>query len=104
MDAGHVTLPQDTRAGRHVYNQFVIRAERRDDLRQYLRERGIGTEIYYPLPLHLQDCFGYLGHRRGQLPVSELASEEALAIPIYPELGPEAAGYVVESIGAFYGS
>jgi len=104
VDSGHITLPQDNRAGRHVYNQFVIRAERRDGLTQYLKERGIGTEIYYPLPLHLQYCFGYLGYKRGQLPVSELASEEALAIPVYPELGAEAAGYVVESIGAFYGS
>src|SRR5262249_44836210 len=81
VDAGHLTLPQDTRSGRHVYNQFVIRAERRDVLRQHLKERGIGTEVYYPLPLHLQDCFAYLGYRRGQLPVSELASDEALAIP-----------------------
>jgi dTDP-4-amino-4,6-dideoxygalactose transaminase len=80
----------------------VIRARRRDKLRQYLKERGVGTEIYYPLPLHLQDCFGYLGYKRGQLPVAELASEEAVAIPIYPELQAAAIDYVVDSIGSFY--
>jgi dTDP-4-amino-4,6-dideoxygalactose transaminase len=102
VDAGHVTLPLDNGWGRHVYNQFVIRAERRDNLRQYLKERGVGSEVYYPLPLHLQDCFSYLGYRRGQLPAAELASEEALAIPIYPELPVAAMDYVVESIGSFY--
>jgi dTDP-4-amino-4,6-dideoxygalactose transaminase len=102
VDAGHITMPQDAGAGRHVYNQFVIRARRRDKLRQYLKERGVGTEIYYPLPLHLQDCFGYLGYKRGQLPVAELASEEAVAIPIYPELQAAAIDYVVDSIGSFY--
>jgi dTDP-4-amino-4,6-dideoxygalactose transaminase len=102
VDAGHITLPRDAGTGRHVYNQFVIRAARRDDLQRYLKERGVGTEIYYPLPLHLQECFGYLGYCRGQLPEAELASEEALAIPIYPELPPQAAEYVVDSIGSFY--
>jgi len=104
VDAGHIRLPHDTGNGRHVYNQFVVRAARRDQLQQYLKERGVGTEIYYPLPLHLQDCFGYLGYERGQLPVAEAASEEVLAVPIYPELLPEAAEYVVDMISSFYAS
>jgi len=102
VDAGHITLPVDAGNGRHVYNQFVIRAERRDDLARYLKERGVGTEVYYPLALHLQSCFGYLGYKRGQLPVAEGASEEVLAIPVYPELKPEQAQYVVDSIASFY--
>jgi dTDP-4-amino-4,6-dideoxygalactose transaminase len=102
VDSGHIRLPHDAGKGRHVYNQFVIRAERRDQLQQHLKERGVGTEVYYPLPLHLQDCFGYLGYKGGQLPVAEAASEEVLAIPIYPELPPEAAEYVVDMIGSFY--
>jgi len=101
-DSGHITLPQDSVGGRHVYNQFVIRAERRDDLRLHLKERGVGTEVYYPLPLHLQECFAYLGYKRGDMPVAELASEEALAIPIYPELKAPAIEYVVDSIAGFY--
>jgi len=102
VDAGHICLPEDTGNGRHVYNQFVVRAKRRDALRGYLKELGIGTEVYYPLPLHLQDCFAYLNYKRGELPVAETASEEALAIPIYPELQATAINYVVDSIAAFY--
>jgi dTDP-4-amino-4,6-dideoxygalactose transaminase len=102
VDAGHIRMPQDAGAGRHVYNQFVIRARHRDELREYLKERAVGTEVYYPLPLHLQDCFSYLGYKRGHLPAAELASEEALAIPIYPELQAAALDYVVDSIASFY--
>jgi len=102
IDSGHVRLPRDAGSGRHVYNQFVIRTERRDGLQQHLKEHGVGTEVYYPLPLHLQDCFRYLGYKRGQLPVAEAASEEVLAIPVYPELSSEAAEYVVDKIGSFY--
>jgi dTDP-4-amino-4,6-dideoxygalactose transaminase len=102
LENGLVMLPESSPDAFHVYNQFVIRAQDRDRLKQSLKDEGIGTEIYYPLSLHLQDCFKYLGHKRGEFPESERASNEALAIPIYPELEEEAQRYVVERIAAFY--
>ena len=86
----------------HVFHQYVIRAQRRDDLRRFLSERGIGTEIYYPLPLHLQTCFAYLGCQPGDLPESERAAREVLAIPMFPELTEAEQDWVVDSIGSFY--
>ena len=86
----------------HVYHQYVIRAQRRDQLRQFLTERKIGTEIYYPIPLHLQPVFAYLGYREGDLPVSERAAREVLALPMFPELTDEDQQWVVESIAEFY--
>lgn len=86
----------------HVFHQYVIRAQRRDDLRKFLAERKIGTEIYYPLPLHLQPCFAYLGHREGDLPESERAAREVLALPMFPELTTDEQRWVVESIAEFY--
>ena len=79
---------------RHIYNQFVIRAERRDSLRAYLAENGIGSEVYYPLPLHLQACFAYLGYREGAFPVSETLSRDTLALPTYAELTEDDVAYV----------
>jgi dTDP-4-amino-4,6-dideoxygalactose transaminase len=99
---GNVRLPEESGSGLHVYNQFVIRALRRDDLRAYLAENGIGTEIYYPLPLHLQECFRDLGYSAGDLPESERAAAQALAIPIYPELEVDQQEYVVDTIFSFY--
>ena len=86
----------------HVYHQYVIRAQRRDQLRQFLTDRKIGTEIYYPIPLHLQPVFAYLGYREGDLPESERAAREVLALPMFPELTDEEQQWVVESIAEFY--
>ena len=86
----------------HVFHQYVIRAERRDDLRKFLAERKIGSEIYYPLPLHLQPVFSYLGLKAGDLPAAELAAREVLALPMFPELTEGEIRRVVESIADFY--
>lgn len=95
-----VRLPADDAA--HVYHQFCIRAPRRDALRTHLEAAGIGTEIYYPEPLHLAPCFADLGYRAGSLPVAERACTELLALPIHPALAPGAEQYVVDQIAAFY--
>jgi dTDP-4-amino-4,6-dideoxygalactose transaminase len=86
----------------HVFHQYVIRAKRRDELRQFLSDRKIGTEIYYPIPLHLQPCFAYLGYCEGDLPVSEQASKEVLALPMFPELTESEQKWVVDSMAEFY--
>jgi dTDP-4-amino-4,6-dideoxygalactose transaminase len=86
----------------HIYNQYVIRAQHRDDLRTYLAEQGIGTEIYYPLPLHQQECFRDLGYRPGDFPESERAAAKTLALPIYPELERTQLEYVVDKMSEFY--
>ena len=105
-DAGlteQITLPFERENVRHIYNQFVIRVpERRDELRAFLTESGIGTDVYYPVSLHLQECFEYLGYRKGDYPESEKASLETLALPIYPELKREQISYVVKTIADFF--
>jgi dTDP-4-amino-4,6-dideoxygalactose transaminase len=87
---------------RHIYNQFVIRGERRDELQAYLKNAGIGTEVYYPLPMHLQECFANLGYKAGDMPVSEKLAKDSLALPVYPELKREDLEYVVDTVRAFY--
>jgi dTDP-4-amino-4,6-dideoxygalactose transaminase len=87
---------------RHVYNQFVIRCERRDALREHLKSEGIGTEVYYPIPLHLQPCFADLGYRPGDLPVSERLARESLALPVHPDLASDDIERVTEAVDRFY--
>lgn len=99
---GFIRLPAE-KDGRHIYNQFVIAVQgRRDELRRFLNEAGIGTEIYYPVPMHLQACFEYLKAEKGDFPKAEAAARQSLALPIYAELTDEQQAYVVQQIRAFY--
>jgi len=99
----HVRTPPGAPAGaRHIYNQYCIRVERRDQLRHQLAEHGIGTEIYYPLALHMQQCFAYLGHAPEDFPESLRATRETLALPIYPELAKSQLQYVVDTIAGLF--
>jgi dTDP-4-amino-4,6-dideoxygalactose transaminase len=105
-DAGlaeEIVLPYERPDARHIYNQFVVRVPgRRDELKAYLADNGVGTDIYYPVSLHLQECFAYLGYRKDQFRESERASRETLALPIFPELVPEQIQYVVQTISQFF--
>jgi dTDP-4-amino-4,6-dideoxygalactose transaminase len=102
-----ITLPaephrEDGLTNHHIYHQYVVRTSRRDALRDHLARKEVGTAIYYPLALHEQECFRYLGYRAGDFPEAERAAHETLALPMYPELSPEAVRYVVESIAEFF--
>ena len=99
---GCVSLPRVVQ-NRHIFNQYVIRAKNRNQLQEFLKEKEVGTEVYYPVPLHLQECFQYLGYQVGDFPESERAASETLALPIFAELSNAEAKYVVEMIGEFYG-
>jgi dTDP-4-amino-4,6-dideoxygalactose transaminase len=95
-------VPSRNPGERHIFNQYVIRAQRRDELRAHLERCGVGTEVYYPLPLHEQQCFAYLGHSPEDFPEAHRAAEEVLALPIYPELTAEQREHVARSIADFY--
>ncbi|MDO8094036.1 MAG: DegT/DnrJ/EryC1/StrS family aminotransferase [Candidatus Brocadiales bacterium] len=97
-----VGLPYTATGNRHIFNQYVIRAIDRNNLQGFLKANGIGTEVYYPLPLHLQECFSNLGYKEGDFPESEKAAKETLALPIYPELTHEQQEYVVNKLKEFY--
>ena len=97
-----LTLPQVVGNKRHIFNQYVVRAPKRDELIQHLKTKQVGCEVYYPLSLHEQECFAYLGYRHGDFPVSEEAASSVLALPIFPELSDDELRYVVSSISEFY--
>lgn len=97
-----VRLPVTADGNFHVYNQYTVRVRQRDELRNFLKEKGVGTEVYYPLPMHLQNCYCDLGYHKGSFPVSERAAEEVLSLPIYAELTEDHQAYVVQMIGEFY--
>lgn len=98
-----ITTPAVEPANESIFNQYTIRTDRRDQLQSFLKARDIGTSIYYPLPLHLQPCFAYLGYKRGSCPQSEQAAAEVLSLPIYPELTTSQLDEVIEGVRGFYG-
>jgi dTDP-4-amino-4,6-dideoxygalactose transaminase len=97
-----VMTPRAVAGQRHIFNQYVVRVRDRDNLKKFLADRSIGTEIYYPVPLHRQECFGYLGYAAGDFPESERAASETLALPIYPELTETQLAHVVSSVAEFF--
>jgi dTDP-4-amino-4,6-dideoxygalactose transaminase len=100
--AGKVVTPFIAEYSHHIFHQYTIRVERRDELQKYLQEQGVSTMIYYPKPLHLQPVFAELGYKEGDLPETEKAAEEAISLPMFPELKIEQQKYVVEKIAQFY--
>jgi dTDP-4-amino-4,6-dideoxygalactose transaminase len=101
-NAAPIQIPHISERAHHIFHQYVVRAHRRDELREFLTARKIGTEIYYPIPLHLQPAFVYLGYREGDFPQAERAAEEVLALPVFPELTEAEQSWVVQSIADFY--
>jgi dTDP-4-amino-4,6-dideoxygalactose transaminase len=102
LNSSQIHLPEEKKNVYHIYNQFVIATHNRDALRDYLFQQGIGSEVYYPIPLHLQQCYRNLGYREGDFPESERAARQTLALPIYPELTPAQQNYVVKTIKKFF--
>ncbi len=101
FEGAKVGRPYHDPRTRHIYNQYVLRVEKRDELRTHLTEHGIGNEVYYPVPLHLQKCFSMLGHAPGSMPHAEAAALETIALPIYPELTEEQIRYVAATVREF---
>jgi dTDP-4-amino-4,6-dideoxygalactose transaminase len=102
--AGRLETPKAMPGYRHIFNQYVVRVRDRDALREFLAKRAVGTEIYYPVPLHLQKCFAYLGHQEGDFPEAERAARDTLALPVYPELARQQLDYVISTVGEFVSS
>ena len=102
MSVDGITAPHVEEFSTPVYHQYVIRVPRRDDLQAHLKRRGVGTRVFYPMPLHLQPCFKSLGGKKGDFPQTERACREVLALPIYPGLTTEEQDYVVENIRRFF--
>ena len=101
-DIEAIQTPARLEENHHVYNQYTLKARDRDGLKQHLDAAGIGNAIYYPLPLHLQECFAELGYKRGDLPVSERIATEAISIPVFPELTEDEKSQVVQTIIQYY--
>ena len=101
---GGIRTPVVRAENESIFNQYTVRAERRDDLAAFLKKKGIGTKVYYPLPLHLQPCFAYLGYAKGSYPESERAAAEVISLPIFPELTPGQLDETATAIRTFYGS
>ena len=102
LEGSYIQLPYKEDQRRHTYNQYVIRANHRDELKRFMRSHGIGCEVYYPSPLHLQECFNHLGFKPDDLPMSVKLSQESIALPIYPELTEIMQNTVVNTITDFY--
>jgi dTDP-4-amino-4,6-dideoxygalactose transaminase len=102
-DVSEVTTPYVDPANTSIYNQYTIRVAQRDALQAYLKDRGIGSNVYYPLPLHLQPCFAYLGYTEGQCPVAERAAKEVLSLPVFPELTTAQLDEVIAAVRGFFG-
>ncbi|MFW9876685.1 MAG: DegT/DnrJ/EryC1/StrS family aminotransferase, partial [Candidatus Thorarchaeota archaeon] len=97
-----IKSPIEEKFAKHVYHLFVIRTEKRDELQKFLKKRGVSTGIHYPIPIHLQKAYSEFGNTEGSMPIAEKVSKEILSLPMYPELGKEQIGYVVDSIKSFY--
>jgi dTDP-4-amino-4,6-dideoxygalactose transaminase len=104
IESGELRLPCRTGTGRHIFNQYTLRVKDRDELRKHLNTDGIGHSVYYPVPLHLQECFQELGYKEGSFPVAEQAAREVISIPVYPEMAPGMQQQVVDSFLNFYRS
>ena len=102
-DVADITTPYTEPVSESIFNQYTLRVPRRDELKAHLASKGVGHSVYYPLPLHLQPCFAYLGYKEGQCPESERASKEVISLPIYPELTQAQLDEVVAAVRGFFG-